>query len=114
MKPCLVCGGGPVELLIDFGPQPLCNRYLARAEESEALFGLALGQCGGCGLIQIVSPVAPKELKPRFDWITYNEQEGHLDDLVERVCALPSVNANSVVGAISFKDDSTVARNNTN
>jgi len=110
MRPCLICGGGAVEPLLDFGPQALCNRYLARADEAEALFGLALGQCDGCGLIQMVWPAPPKEVKPRFDWITYTEQEGHLDDLVERVCAQPGVNKDSVVGAISFKDDSTVAR----
>ena len=110
MRPCLICGGGAVEPLLDFGPQALCNRFLARAEEPEALFGLALGQCDGCGLIQIVSPAPPKEVRPRFAWITYGEQEGHLDDLVQRVCAQPGVNEDSVVGAISFKDDSTVAR----
>lgn len=99
-----------MESLIDFGPQALCNRFLARTDETETLFGLALGQCQTCGLIQIVSPVAPVELKPRFDWITYNEQEGHLDDMVDRICRLPCVNKNSSVGAISFKDDSTVAR----
>ena len=110
MRPCIICGGGAVEPLLDFGPQALCNRFLARADEPEALFGLALGQCDGCGLIQIVSPAPPKEVKPRFAWITYGEQEGHLDDLVERVCAQPGVNRDSVVGAISFKDDSTVAR----
>ena len=110
MRRCLICGEGAVEPLLDFGPQALCNRYLARADEAEALFGLALGQCEGCGLIQIVWPAAPKEVKPRFDWLTYSEQEGHLDDLVERVCAQPGVNQDSVVGAISFKDDSTVAR----
>ena len=110
MRRCIICGEGAVEPLLDFGPQALCNRYLARADEPEALFDLALGQCDGCGLIQIVSPASPKEVKPRFDWLTYSEQEGHLDDLVERVCAQPGVNKDSVVGAISFKDDSTVAR----
>jgi len=110
MKNCVICGSGAVASLLDFGSQPLCNRYLARADEPEALFGLALGQCDGCGLIQMVSPVAPKELKPRFDWITYNEQEGHLDDMVARACALPGIHKNSAIGAVSFKDDSTLAR----
>jgi SAM-dependent methyltransferase len=110
MKNCLICGRGPLEPLLDFGPQPLCNRFLQRADDAEERFELALGQCAGCGLIQILSPVAPKELKPRFDWLVYNEKEMHLDDLVERVCALPSVHHSSAVGAISYKDDSTVAR----
>ena len=110
MNNCIICGCGAVESLIDFGPQALCNRYLARADDPEALFGLALGQCQACGLIQILSPVPPTELKPKFDWITYNEQEGHLDDMVERVCALPGFHENSAIGAVSFKDDSTLVR----
>jgi hypothetical protein len=110
MNRCFVCDHQAVNPLLDFGPQPLCNRFLARADEPEQQFGLALGQCGQCGLIQLLAVAPPAELRPRFDWITYNEPEGHLDDTVAKICSLPGVTPASTLGAISFKDDTTVAR----
>jgi hypothetical protein len=110
MPPCHICQSSGVETLLDFGPQALSNRYLSSPEESEPLFPFVLGQCADCGLIQIPDSISPSELKPRFDWITYNEQEGHLDDLVEKICQLPGVTTEAVIGAISFKDDTTLAR----
>jgi hypothetical protein len=110
MKRCLICGDGAVAPMIDFGPQALCNRFLSHADEPQEFFHMSLGQCDACGLIQLLDPPPALALKPRFDWITYNEQEGHLDNLVERVCRLPGVAKSAVVGAVSFKDDTTVAR----
>ena len=69
-----------------------------------------MSQCSDCGLVQISKKISPVELKPRFDWITYNEQEGHLDDLVDKVCQLSGLTTASTIGAISFKDDSTITR----
>jgi C-methyltransferase C-terminal domain/Putative zinc binding domain/Methyltransferase domain len=110
MKRCLVCRKGSAAPLIDFGPQALCNRFLASPSAPQAFFNLTLAQCDACGLVQLQNPVPADELRPRFDWITYNEQEGHLDDLVQNVCGLPGIGASASVGAISFKDDTTVAR----
>src|SRR6267142_2210684 len=108
-SPCHLCGFGRLRELLDFGPQALSNRYL-QSTEKEDLFPFVLAQCEECGLIQIPNPVAPSALKARFDWIRYNEQEGHLDDMVEKIRRLPRAGPDSVVGAISFKDDTTVAR----
>src|SRR5690348_10127780 len=109
MTACHVCEAAKVETLLDFGPQALSNRFLPEPQE-EALFPFVLGQCAECGMIQIPKPIPPTELKARFDWIRYNEQEGHLDDMVRRVVELPGLDKDSSIGAISFKDDSTVAR----
>src|SRR5438876_12285474 len=77
MTACHVCGSDRVETLLDFGAQALSNRFLAEPQ-GEALFPFVLGQCAQCGMIQIPNPIPPAELKARFDWIRYNEQEGHL------------------------------------
>jgi Putative zinc binding domain/C-methyltransferase C-terminal domain/Methyltransferase domain len=110
MNKCHVCASTAVATLLDFGNQALSNRFLNNPQKPEDLFPLALGQCEGCGLIQISNPTSPDELRPRFDWITYNEQEGHLDHLVETICALPGIGKDAHIGAISFKDDSTLSR----
>src|SRR5882762_5931636 len=106
---CHLCGSERLRKLLDFGPQALSNRYLQSAEK-EDLFPFILGQCEDCGMVQIPNPIIPGELKARFDWIRYNEQEGHLDDMVEKIRRLAGIGPDSMVGAISFKDDTTVAR----
>jgi len=109
MTACHVCEAAKVETLLDFGPQTLSNRFLPETQQ-EALFPFVLGQCAECGMIQIPKPISPVELKARFDWIRYNEQEGHLDDMVSGALKLPGLDKDCTVGAISFKDDSTVGR----
>lgn len=107
---CHVCRSEAVRPLLELGNQALCNRFLLAKEQEEPVFPLTIDQCVECGLVQIAEPVSSAELRPRFDWITYNEQEGHLDDLVERICKLPGLTTQSRVGAMSFKDDTTVER----
>jgi SAM-dependent methyltransferase len=92
--------------------QPICNRFLANAVDEEYKHPLVIGQCGACGVIQISDPVPASELRPRYDWITYNEPEGHLSDLVEIICNLPGVMRESVICGISYKEDSTLTRLN--
>jgi len=107
---CHVCRSEAVRPLLDLGNQALCNRFLLAKDQQETAFPMTICQCGNCGLVQIAEPVSPTELRPRFDWISYNEQEGHLDDMVERLGNLPGLTIQSQVGAMSFKDDTTVDR----
>src|SRR6266446_489267 len=107
---CHICHAEAVTELVNFGNQALCNRFLSKPGEKEALFPFAVGQCSTSGLVQFSNPISPDELRARVDWITYNEQEGHLDDLVETICELPGVSSNYSVGAISFKDDTFLTR----
>jgi len=58
-----------------------------------------------------LSDGAPQlELVPRVDWLTYNEPEGHLDQMVEQLAAHCQLVSGDVVGAISSKDDTTLDR----
>ena len=107
---CLVCGSDDLTRLLDLGPQPISNRFLRTRDEEEERFPVALQQCGACGLVQIEAPVPARALVPPYDWITYNEPEPHLDDLVDTIVRLPGIGAGSVAAGVSFKDDSTLAR----
>jgi hypothetical protein len=107
---CLLCRSNELTSLIDLGPQPISNRFLRAPTEREDRFPIALRQCARCGLVQIDEPVPASALVPPYDWITYNEPEGHLDELVELLLALPGLGPGSVAAGVSFKDDSTLAR----
>ena len=63
--------------LIDFGLQPLTNRWPISATSAEYQFRLLLGQCGACGVVQLVDPPPPEEIRSHYDWLSYNEPEGH-------------------------------------
>ena len=107
MKLCQLCNTASVTTLLDFGPQPVCNRFPQSREEPEMLFPMLLEQCQACGLLQTTEPVPATELRPRVDWITYNEPEGHLDSLANALAQLPGVRS---FGGVTFKDDSLLRR----
>ncbi len=56
--------------------------------------------------------MAPAMAKSRFEWLTYNEPEGHLDDLVSKLRRLPGLDSSSRIVGLTYKDDSTLARFN--
>jgi len=110
MKTCRLCSAPQVETLIDFGRQPICNRFLSRADEPEATFPMRLEQCQACSLVQTTEPVPAAELTPRVEWISYNEPEGHLDTVAGKLAALPGLGRAAIFGGISFKDDTLLRR----
>ena len=107
---CFVCRSDKLAPLIDIGPQPISNRFLHAPGDPEERYPIALEQCEACGLVQIDRPVPAAALVPPYDWIAYNEPEGHLDGLVDILMSLPGIAAGSVAGGVSSKDDSTLAR----
>jgi hypothetical protein len=108
--PCRLCRADAAEVLVDFGKQPIGSRFLRTPDESEELFPLVLAQCGVCGLAQLRDAIPAVELKPRFDWIAYNEPEAHLDDVADAIARLPGIAKNSTAWGISSKDDSLLER----
>ena len=111
MSACHLCRSSPVEVLLDFERQPICNRLLSDPTEDEYTHTLVMGQCEACGLVQLINtPAPPGELRPRYEWMIYREPETHLDELAERLMQLPGITKDSTVCGISFKDDSLLER----
>ena len=108
--PCQICRAPAVSVLIAAGAHPVSNRFLKMQNEAEERFSLALGQCQVCGLVQLTERMAVDELVSRFDWLTYNEPESHLDSMTESILNLPGLGPDPIIGAITYKDESTLAR----
>lgn len=106
---CLGCDAS-VDTLVDFGLQPHSNRFLKSGQSEADLHRLALGQCSVCGLVQLVDPMPAEMVRSHFSWLSYNEPEGHLDALVQRLKALPGIKSESSIAGLTYKDDSTLAR----
>lgn len=109
---CLACRAEAVQILVDFGAQPPSNRFEHPRETVSESHPLMVGQCADCGLIQLVDPMPAALVVSRFEWLTYNEPEGHLDDLVSRLCRLPGLGKDARILGLSYKDDTTLARFN--
>jgi hypothetical protein len=104
----LECSG---EQLIDFGLQPVSNRFLPPNSSMESpCFSLQINLCPDTGLLHLKRPFPLEEIKPVYNWLTCFEPEDHLDDLVMRLRELPEISKESVFGAYSFKDDTTLQR----
>jgi hypothetical protein len=107
---CKYCNAAKLRPLVDFGPQPLTNRWPTSRSEVEYTYRLRMAACPECGVPQLVDPPPPEEIRSRYDWLSYNEPEGHLDDVVERIRKLPGITAASLISGTSYKEDTTFAR----
>ncbi len=112
MHSCRSCASQALDVLLDFGPQPPSNRFERPGSPPVDRHPLVVGQCLECALIQLIDPMPVEQARSRYEWLTYNEPEGHLDDLVERLRALPGVGADSRIFGLTYKDDTTLARFN--
>jgi hypothetical protein len=110
MKSCKVCRQPAIEARLDFGEQALTNRFLRSADEPQYTHPLAIGVCNACGTVQLDCVAPAEEVRPRFEWLTYNEPESHLDDLAERISQLPGLSQASSICGLSYKDESTLRR----
>ncbi|MCG3205121.1 MAG: hypothetical protein KCHDKBKB_01838 [Elusimicrobia bacterium] len=95
---------------MDLGAQPMTNRFLSSKEALEYTHPLSIGLCRSCLVVQLVGPPPPVEIKSRFEWLTYNEPEKHLDDLAQAILGLPGLTSKSVVAGVTFKDRSLLER----
>lgn len=112
MSECCVCKSKSIEKLLDTGQQPISNRFISNLDENEYTHRMVQGQCNSCGLVQLVDMAPASELLSRYEWIAYNEPEGHLDDLTDIITRLPDINKDSTFLGVSFKEDSTLVRLN--
>ena len=110
MKRDSFCSEYSTKPILNAGLQPVSNRYLRSKLDEEVMYPLIIGQDEKCGIISLITPFPPQELVPKFDWISYNEPEPHLDHTVDFLCRLEGITEKSVVGGITFKDDSTLVR----
>lgn len=110
MVACQVCRSPRVTPHLDLGAHPVSSFFLPRRTDPEAAYNLTLAQCESCGTIQLARPVPHTALVSPHDWLFAREPEDHLDEVVERLCALPGLSADATVAGLTAKDDTTLAR----
>ena len=106
---CILCRSPNIVERINVGRHPVASFFLTERNAQEQKFCLALGQCEECAIIQMMEPVRHEALVPPA-FIPAREPEEHLDTVVGSILVLPGVTKASVIGALTYKDDTTVDR----
>ena len=108
--PCLVCDDDAIRTQLDVGEHPVSSFFLTERSAAERTFRLTLGQCARCGTIQSTQILPHDALVAPYDWLFAREPEDHLDTVVDQIVALPGIHPDCVVGALTYKDDTTLDR----
>lgn len=107
---CRICRNDNLQVLINAGSQPLCNRYKIDLISNDYKNELVIVQCRTCALIQLLNTVPDDEIIPKVTWLKYNEPEDHLSNLADILSKLDfSTHSPSALG-ITYKDDSLLYR----
>jgi hypothetical protein len=105
---CRACGAENPQEVAFFASQPVASHFKQSAEMSDELYDLKVLGCPRCGLVQLESLPPLEALRPRFEWLRYNEPETHLDKVAAAI-ASKAPRGGLVVG-LTYKDDSLLAR----
>jgi hypothetical protein len=109
---CTVCGTVLPAAQIYFGKQPPSNRFMQDSASATQLesHALSLSTCAHCGTVQLFDRMPIEAFRPRYDWLVYNEPEGHLDDVAKQLAKLPGIDVSSRFMGITDLDQSTLTR----
>jgi hypothetical protein len=99
-----------LEILRDFGSQPVSSRFTEKPLEGEFSMEMKIGVCPRTGLLQLAHTFPPEELLPRVPWLTVFEPEGHLDSLADTLASLPELSPADCIAGYSSKDDTLLRR----
>jgi len=105
---CRICKK-KLNKIISFGNFPFCHKF-KKKNQKEKKFSLEIGICKKCSLVQLNNPFPLSQLRPKYNWINYNEPEEHLDKLVKTISNLKNINKSSIIAGVSYKEISTLER----
>jgi 2-polyprenyl-3-methyl-5-hydroxy-6-metoxy-1,4-benzoquinol methylase len=105
---CRCCGGRDVEMLLDLGAQPHCNRLVRPdlAVGTERRFPLRLGFCRDCTMVQIDHTIAKESMFSDYPYVsgTTKTLVAHFKETSERVAEAYGIAAAELVVDIGSND----------
>jgi hypothetical protein len=109
---CIGCRSESVDRILDFGRQPPSNRFFHPGDPQSDGHDLALGCCVECGLVQLIRPMPAEMVRARHAWLSYNEPEGHLDEVTDDLIRECQLGVDARILGFSHLDDTTLLRFN--
>jgi SAM-dependent methyltransferase len=111
---CRICGGRRVELFLDLGDQPHCNRLIppAKAAVREPHYPLRTGFCHDCTLVQIDHTIPKESMFSDYPYVsgTTKTLVQHFKDSSARLIRSYGLRAGDLVVDIGSNDGSWLAQ----
>ncbi len=111
---CRVCGSRNVEMLLDLGNQPHCNRLVPaeRLSLSDPAYPLRVGFCHDCTLVQIDHTIPKEQMFSDYPYVsgTTRTLVEHFKDTASRLVATYGLKAGDRVVDIGSNDGSWLAQ----
>ena len=103
---CRLCGSSTVELLIDFGEQPIVHHLKRSAEEPVKGYPFTLGHCASCDFLQLTNPIAPEILYENYLTFSQWKNQPHVDRLIQVLRSFTQLGPESRLLEIGCNDGS--------
>ena len=87
-KQCRICNGESVELLLDFGKQPIVHHLQYEPNVEVPLYPFELGVCTECLFLQLLQPIDPDILYQNYFTLSSWKNQPHAKRLIEVMKAL--------------------------
>tara|TARA_B100000315_G_C14569981_1_gene584985 strand:+ start:714 stop:1889 length:1176 start_codon:yes stop_codon:yes gene_type:complete len=103
---CRLCDKENVELLINFGEQPIVHHLLKRRDETYDEFPFQLGYCPNCSFLQLLQPISAEILYENYFTISAWKNQPHVERLIDVMKSITGMNKNSRLLEIGCNDGS--------
>jgi len=103
---CRLCENDTVELLIDFGEQPIVHNLLKTCDEKYSKYPFRLGHCATCGFMQIMECIDPNILYQNYFTISSWKNQPHIPRLISVMQSITGLSGNSRILDIGCNDGS--------
>lgn len=94
MSKCRLCGHNQIELLIDFGNQPIVHHLLKSKDEDYDVYPFQLGFCANCSFLQLLQPISPEILYGNYFTISAWKNQPHVERLIDVMKSITGMNEN--------------------
>ena len=103
---CRCCGKHRVEMVLDLGDQPHCNRLIGPDDPNPPFYPLRLGFCHDCTLVQIDHTIPKEEMFSDYPYVsgTTETLRAHFRETTERLEDWYDVGADDLVVDIGSND----------
>ena len=88
---CRLCRGNSVEVVIDFGAQPVVHQLISDKSIEYSEYDRAVGLCRTCGFVQLMFPISADILYQDYFTLSSWKNQPHLSRLVwliENICGI--------------------------
>ena len=106
MKKCRLCKETQVELLIDFGKQPIVHHLLNNKDDDYDEYPFELGFCSNCSLAQLLYPISPNLLYKDYFTISAWKNQPHVERLIDVMKSITGMDENTSLLEIGCNDGS--------